>query len=421
MRLGIVGAGATGLTAAFNAVTAGHDVTVLEAADGPGGLAGSIEVGGTPVERFYHHCFRTDRALIELIRTLGLGERLRFHRPSTGVFLDNTLYPFGTPLEMLRFPPFGPMDRFRFGVSAAVLKANRDPRRFHSIRALDWMRRWAGSQVTETLWKPLLVGKFGEHATEVSMAWLWARIHYRTFELGYLHGGFEQVYRALAQAVTEGGGKIEFGKPVSRIRQPGTMVEVATADGSHYEFGHLIATVPQPVFAKAAGNDTDDVLWRNQYLGATCFVLECEQSLTPYYWLNINDRDFPFLAVVEHTRMIDRSAYGGRHLIYVGNYVPRSDWRFTTDPAVVLEHYLPWLRRLNPDFDRRHILNWHFSKAGYAQPIVTPEYRSRIPGHRTPMPNVTLATMSQVYPQDRGQSYAVAMAHAVTRRLGLHR
>jgi protoporphyrinogen oxidase len=313
------------------------------------------------------------------------------------------------------------VDRIRFGASAAALKAVRNGERFNSVRALDWMRRWAGRRVTETIWEPLLTGKFGDRAGEVSMAWLWARIHYRTFELGYLRGGFEQVYRALADAVTERGGKIEFGKPVSRIRQPGTAVKVATTDGSHYEFGHLIVTVPQPVFAKAAAIDTDDVLWRNQYLGATCFVLECEESLTPYYWLNINDRDFPFLAVVEHTRMIDRNAYGGRHIIYVGNYVPRGDWRFTTDPAVVLEHYLPWLRRLNPDFDRRHILNWHFSKAGYAQPIVTPEYRSRIPSHRTPMSNVTLATMSQIYPQDRGQSYAVAMAHAVTRRLGLHR
>lgn len=419
MRLGIVGAGATGLTAAFDATSAGHDVTVLEASDRPGGLAGSIDVGGTAVERFYHHCFRTDRALIELIRTLGLGERLRFRRPSTGVFLDDTLHPFGTPLEMLLFPRFGPLDRLRFGVSAAALKAVRDGRRFDSVRALDWMRRWAGARVTETLWEPLLVGKFGNHAGDVSMAWLWARIHYRTFDLGYLRGGFDQVYRALTEAVTAAGGKIEFGKVVSRIRQPHSTVGVRTADGSRYEFDHLIVTVAQPVFAKAAGIGTDHLLWRNQYLGATCFVLECDRSLTPYYWLNINDRDFPFLAVVEHTRMVDRSEYGGRHLVYVGNYVPHDDWRFTAEPAVLLDHYLPWLRRLNPDFDRANILNWHFSRAGHAQPIVTPEYRSAVPSHRTSLPNVTLATMAQIYPQDRGQSYAVAMAHAVTRRLGL--
>ncbi|MDA3628688.1 NAD(P)/FAD-dependent oxidoreductase [Saccharopolyspora sp. WRP15-2] len=419
MRVGIVGAGATGLTAAYDAVKAGHDVTVLEASAELGGLAASIEVGGTPLERFYHHSFRTDRAMIGLIEELGLGHLLWFHRPTTGVYADGQLHDFGTPQEMLRFPGFSLLDKFRFGASAAALKAVRNGQRFNSVRALEWMRRWAGRRVTESIWEPLLVGKFGIHAEQISMAWLWARIHYRTFELGYVHGGFEQVYRALLDAVTERGGKVEFGKPVATIRQPGATVLVGTGDGSSYEFDRVIVTVPQPVFAEAAGIEHDDVLWRNQYLGATCFILECDRSVIPHYWLNVNDTAFPFLAVVEHTNMVDPSEYGGRHIVYVGNYVPRDDWRFTTDPAELLERYVPWLRKLNPDFDRSWIQNWHFSKAPFAQPIVTPRYRSLIPGHRTKMPGVTLATMSQIYPQDRGQSYAIAMAHEVTDHLGL--
>ncbi|RKT84242.1 Protoporphyrinogen oxidase [Saccharopolyspora antimicrobica] len=419
MRVGIVGAGATGLTAAYDAVKAGHDVTVLEASAELGGLAASIEVGGTPLERFYHHSFRTDRAMIGLVEELGLGHLLWFHRPTTGVYVDGQLHDFGTPQEMLRFPGFSLLDKFRFGATAAVLKAVRGGQRFNSVRALEWMRRWAGRRVTANIWEPLLEGKFGIHAEQISMAWLWARIHYRTFELGYVHGGFEQVYRALLDAVTERGGKVEFGKPVATIRQPGATVLVGAGDGSSYEFDRVIVTVPQPVFAQAAGIETDDVLWRNQYLGATCFILECDRSVIPHYWLNINDTAFPFLAVVEHTNMVDPAEYGGRHIVYVGNYVPRNDWRFNTDPAELLERYVPWLRKLNPEFDRSWIRNWHFSKAPFAQPIVTPEYRSLIPGHRTKMPGVTLATMSQIYPQDRGQSYAIAMAHEVTDRLGL--
>ncbi|MEY8039490.1 NAD(P)/FAD-dependent oxidoreductase [Saccharopolyspora cebuensis] len=420
MKLGIVGAGATGLTAAHDAVKAGHDVTVLEAADEPGGLASSIEVAGTPLERFYHHSFRTDRALIELVEELDLGDRLRFHRPSTGVYRDGALHPFGTPGEMLRFPGWSVPDRLRFAASAAVLKAVRDGSRFTEVRALDWMRRWAGPRVTETIWEPLLTGKFGAHAADISMAWLWARIHCRTFELGYLHGGFELLYRALLDAVTQRGGKVETGKPMTAIEQVGAEVRVRTADDSGYLFDHVVVTVPQPVFAEAAGIGADHVLRRNRYLGATCFVLECDRSLIPHYWLNINDPAFPFLAVVEHTNLVDPAEYGGRHVVYVGNYVPREDWRFTADPAAVLEHYLPWLRALNPDFERSWIRDWHFSRAPFAQPIVTPGYRADIPGHRTHLPGVTLATMAQIYPHDRGQSYAIRMAHDVIRDLGLH-
>ncbi|MET7690190.1 NAD(P)/FAD-dependent oxidoreductase [Streptomyces sp. NPDC005483] len=421
MNLGIIGAGATGLTAAWDAVRAGHQVTVLEAADELGGLAASLEVGGVPLERYYHHIFRSDKAMIALIEELGLGDALRFHKPTTGIYRGGRLIDFTTPFDMLRYPEFGPVDAVRFAASSAVLKAVRKGDRFNDLTALAWLRRWAGRKATASIWEPLLRGKFGDRAEQVSMAWLWARIHCRTFELGYVDGGFERVYAALKDGIEEHGGKVEFGKAVDSIRQPGADEAVVTcADGSTYAFDRLIVTTPQPAFAKAAGLPDDSAVWKNQYLGATCFVLELDRSAIPYYWLNINEPDFPFLAVVEHTKMIDPSVYGGRHILYVGNYVEREDWRFTTDPGELLDAFVPHLKRINPAFEKSWIKDWHFSKAGFAQPVVTPEYRALIPAHETPMSRVTLATMAQIYPQDRGQSYSVAMAREVTASLGLN-
>ncbi|MEU9325191.1 NAD(P)/FAD-dependent oxidoreductase [Streptomyces canus] len=419
MNLGIIGAGATGLTAAWDAVRAGHQVTILEAADELGGLAASLEVGGVPLERYYHHIFRSDKAMIALIEELGLGDALRFHRPTTGIYRDGRLIDFTTPFDMVRFPGFGPVDAVRFAGSSAVLKAVRKGDRYNDLTALAWLRKWAGKKATSAVWEPLLTGKFGDRAEQVSMAWLWARIHCRTFELGYVDGGFERVYAALRDGIEERGGKVEFGKAAGTIRQDGDLVSVRCADGSAYEFDHLIVTTPQPAFAKAAGLPADDTVWKNQYLGATCFVLELDRSAIPYYWLNINEPDFPFLAVVEHTKMIDPAVYGGRHILYVGNYVEREDWRFTTEPSELLDAFVPYLKRINPAFEKSWIKDWHFSKAGFAQPVVTPEYRALIPAHETPMSRVTLATMAQIYPQDRGQSYSVAMAREVVRSLGL--
>lgn len=415
MRVGIVGAGATGLTAAYDLVGDGHDVTLLEGADELGGLAGSLDVQGTPLERFYHHIFGTDHAMIELIGELGLAERLRFHQTTTGLYHAGVLHDFSTPQDMLRFAPIRLVDRLRFGLSSAALKLIRRGERFNDRRALDWTRRWAGRRATEVIWEPLLTGKFGHRAPDISMAWLWARVHFRTFKLGYLDGGFDQVYTALLHSVQRRGGKIETGKRLAALSQPDPTGQVwlRTEDGASYGFDKVLVTIPQPAFAEATGASAGDQLLRNEYLGATCFVLECDRSVIPHYWLNINDPSFPFLAVVEHTNMISPDQYGGRHVLYVGNYVPRDDWRFTTEPADLLERYVPWLRRLNPDFDLSWVRDWHFSRAGYAQPVVTPEYRDSIPPHQTSMPGVVLATMSQVYPQDRGQSYAVAMARRV--------
>ncbi|MFI6039867.1 NAD(P)/FAD-dependent oxidoreductase [Streptomyces sp. NPDC051315] len=420
MNLGVIGAGATGLTAAYDAVRQGHAVTVLEAADELGGLAASIPVGGVPLERYYHHIFRSDRQMIELIEELGLGGDLRFHKTTTGVFRDGRMHPFSTPLEMLNSPLYGLPAGIRFGLSSAWLKLVRDGERFTDRTALSWLNKWAGRRATEAVWEPLLRGKFGDRADQVSMAWLWARVHCRTFELGYLDGGFERVYATMRDRIAEHGGKVEFGKRMETIRQDGEdgPVTVRTADGASYAFDHLIVTTPQPAFAKAADAPADDAVWRNQYLGATCFVLELDRSAIPYYWLNINEPDFPFLAVVEHTQMIDPAQYGGRHILYVGNYVERDDWRFTTEPAELLERYLPWLRRLNPQFDRSWIQDWHFSRAPFAQPVVTPRYKALIPGHRTHLSRVTLATMAQIYPQDRGQSYSVELGHKAARIAG---
>ncbi|MET7655481.1 MULTISPECIES: NAD(P)/FAD-dependent oxidoreductase [unclassified Streptomyces] len=421
MNLGVIGAGATGLTAAYDAVKQGHAVTVLEAADELGGLAASIPVGGVPLERYYHHIFRSDREMIELIEELGLGGDLRFHKTTTGVYRGGRTHPFSTPLEMLTSPLYGLPAGVRFGLSSAWLKVVRDGERFTDRTALGWLNKWAGRRATEAVWEPLLRGKFGDRADQVSMAWLWARVHCRTFELGYLDGGFDRVYATLADRIAERGGKVEFGKRMETIRQDGDdgPVTVRTADGASYAFDHLIVTAPQPAFAKAVDAPADDAVWRNQYLGATCFVLELDRSAIPYYWLNINEPEFPFLAVVEHTRMIDPARYGGRHILYVGNYVERDDWRFTTDPAELLERYLPWLKRLNPEFDRSWIQDWHFSRAPFAQPVVTPGYKALIPGHRTGLSRVTLATMAQIYPQDRGQSYSVELGHKAARIAGV--
>ena len=133
--------------------------------------------------------------------------------------------------------------------------------------------------------------------------------------------------------------------------------------------------------------------------------------MPPIYWLSINDPGYPFLAAVEHTNYVDPADYGGRRLLYLGNYLPMEHPLFAQDDAETLAQFYPYLKQINPDFEPGWVQEQWVWKAPFAQPIVTTDFVQHIPPHETPLPGLYLANMFQVYPQDRGQNYSIRMAN----------
>jgi protoporphyrinogen oxidase len=129
----------------------------------------------------------------------------------------------------------------------------------------------------------------------------------------------------------------------------------------------------------------------------------------------VNDPAYPFLAVVEHTNFLPPSEYEGLHLVYLGNYLPTSHPLFQQDEQETIASFLPHLRRINPEFSEGWIKETYAFKAPFAQPIVTVDFHEHIPPLATPIPNLYLANMFQVYPQDRGQNYSVKLGNEVAK------
>ncbi len=419
MRIAVLGGGPLGLTAAYRLVRRGAAVTVIEKEGELGGLAAGFPIGdaGVYLEKFYHHLFRSDKDIQELLTELGLGEKLLWLTQFTGTLYKGKTYStFGGVGDVLRFTPISLLSRLRLGAASAYLKAEPDYRRLRKSTAQQWIKRWMGQEAYDVVFGPLLESKFGStYAAQVAAPWFWARIHYRSFQLGYLKGGFQQLYNRLGEEIGKAGGEIRLGTAVTRIApQADGRLLVETAAGPE-TYDRVVSTLPTRLFLKLTEGLPAD--YRKRYdwgnaLGAHCAILALNRPLLDgTYWLNINDPGFPFLAAVEHTNMMPTSDYGGRHLLYLGNYLPMDHRYFRQSDAETVAEFLPHLQKLNPAFDASWVTEQWVFKAPYAQPVVTRDYPAHIPPLPTPIPNLYLGNMFQVYPQDRGQNYSVRLAN----------
>ncbi|MDP9237890.1 MAG: NAD(P)/FAD-dependent oxidoreductase [Chloroflexota bacterium] len=426
MKAVIVGGGVAGMSTAYRLMQGGHEVELYEASPYLGGLVRTFEVGGSKLEAFYHHIFSTDTTIIKLIDELGVGDRLRWVESKVGWFDNGKIYPFVTALDLLRFSPLPPLDRIKLGLMAVRLRGREDWAEFERITCKDWIEKNVSPKVFEKMWGPLLQGKYGDAYDQVAMAWLWSKIHLRFAsreggkeKLGYLIGSFAVYMEELERRLREGGVRIHTGAGIREItadrnRATGVVLE----SGANVEADAVVAAVPSTLFQKMAPPLTDDYIRRLEHVkwqGAVCMVVTMKRSLSPIYWMNIGDRSMPFLALVEHTNFIGPENYGGNHILYISNYLHQQHEYFGMDEDQLWSIFEPALKRINPEFSSEWVNQRWLFKAPYAQPIIRMDYSAHKPDHRTPVDGLYLETMTQIYPEDRGQNYSILMGENVAK------
>ena len=439
LQIAIIGAGAAGLAAAWDLTRQGHQVTLYEAGSEVGGLAAGFKQPAWhwTLEKFYHHWFETDTDILALIDEIGHSDKVLFPWPTTSIWSQEGIFPVDKPrissallsrvINVLTIPGLSFFDKLRFGLVGFLLTKFHNGITLEQHTADAWLRRWVGTRTYDLMWRPLLIGKFGALYDRVNMAWMWARLYKRTARLGTYQGGFQAMLEDLAAAVQGAGATLHLNTPVQAIRPAEGGGLTVTVDGAAQHFDRVLSTVGPGLMLKLAPDLPDDYAAQIKALrstGAVVVVVALDRQLMAdgTYWLNLpasspdkSSNPFPFLALVEHTNYVSPEHFGGDHIVYLGDYVDADHEYFQLSDDALAERFLASLPKVNPAFAPDWIKGRWVFRAPYAQPVPFVNHAAQIPAIQTPLDGLYWASMSQVYPWDRGTNYAVELGRRTAR------
>lgn len=417
MKIGIVGAGFSGMAAAYDLVKNGHQVIIFESANYVGGLASGFKepTWEWTLEKFYHHWFASDKHIIGLIKELGWEDMLVFPRPLTVMYHKGKFYPFDSIVKALLFPGLGfGINKIRFGLVGLFLRLTNNWRALEKYTVDEWLKKWAGKKVYELMWEPLVMGKFGErYYKQVTMAWMWARLKARTTRLGTFQGGFQHFADLFADKLREMGVEIRLGSTIQEVLSMEGKPELILSGGKGESFDQILVTLSPEAMSRLVPSLPDGYLrgLRDmKSMGAVVIALALKHRLSEegFYWFNLpKSAGYPFLALVEHTNYVSPDHFGGEHIVYLGDYLEPEHEYFKLSQEELLARFLPSLVKFNPKFTPDWVRKSWLFRTPYAQPVPLINHSKNIPAIQTPVAGIFFASMSQVYPWDRGTNFAV--------------
>ena len=424
-KIAIIGAGYTGMIAARDLIK-DNKVDIFEAEEKVGGMTATFEAYGTPLEKYYRHIFKSDSYVIDLIKKLQIEDKLFWPHTKMGYYSEGGAYEFGTPISLLKFKPLNLGNKFRFGLSVIRIKLIRHYEKLEKVSAHEWLIKHAGKKAYEMIWEPLLFSKFGASYKEVSMAWMGGKIVLRGSStdkegesLGYMKGSYQVLTEALEKDLLTKKVNIFNNCKVKQIKKNKNKYTIVTDKKNYSNYDMVLSTIAYPYFIDIANDLIDEKTKKNlssiKYTAARIMVLFMKKPFMKFYWLNNGNKDIPFGGLIEHTNFIDKENYDNKHVMYISNYMYEDDELYNLTKEELFKKYIPMLKTINKDFSEKDVLRVEVFNERYAQPIITKNYSKIIPKFKIKNENIYIASMPQIYPEDRGLNYAIRLGHEVSK------
>ncbi|MCF8042490.1 MAG: FAD-dependent oxidoreductase [Desulfarculaceae bacterium] len=400
----VLGGGYSGLAAARRLMHGGAGCLLLEATGGLGGAGRCGQVAGESVEWFYHHIKPHDTFLLDLIGRMGLESSLLWQETSMAFYLEQRLYPFSRPQDLLRFAPFNLADKLRFCAGMLTSRFTQS-QNLAGVSAKDWIVRHWGQSVYRKMMAPMMRNKFGIPPERVCAGFLHGRIKGLAATkakgvsgemLGYLDGGLDRLTRRLGEELAQSA-ETRLNSPVTALERTkeGYMVH---AGGRSHAARVVINTLPLNYFARLPVNFSFES--RVKYQGVACALMALEGPLELPYWTNILEPGFSCKVVVNQSRL-------GRHranLVYCSAYLPSEHPLITAPADEVRELYLKDLRAMAGPVE---LMDCLVTQSPVATPVFDVDYRQQIHNLQGRLPGVFFAGNATIYPHSRTLSSVI--------------
>ena len=315
-RILVLGAGPTGLGAAWRLAEHGHDDwTVVDAAPGPGGLATSFvddagftwDIGGHVL---FSHWRYFDRLMVE-----ALGDAWVEHEREAWIWIRNGWIPYPIQNNIWRLPPEDLAHCLEGLVEAHRAPVNGAPAHFG-----EWLRRAFGTGLCETFMDPynfkvwayppecLGVGWMGERVATVDLARVLRNFVFRSDDVSWgpnatfrfpLHGGTGAIWQAVASRLPAG--RLHFDRRVVAVSTRDRQVQYA--DGSRGWYDTLVSTMPLDLLLGAITDRPDLSIHAPRFVHSSSHVVgvglegQPPAELRTKCWMYFPEPDSPYYRV----------------------------------------------------------------------------------------------------------------------------
>ncbi|MGB7347803.1 MAG: FAD-dependent oxidoreductase [Pirellulaceae bacterium] len=405
MRVGVIGAGPAGLTAALELQRGGASVDVFEASGCVGGLSRSLELWGQRVDIGPHRFFSTDERINRFWLDI-VGDHYQMVNRLTRVYFRGQLidYPI-RPLSAMR--KLGWLDAT--SCLTSYLKEKLKPSRIEGEGSFEsWVTSRFGKRLFEMFFQSYSEKLWGIPCDQLSDDFAAQRI--KNFSLGeaiasavlpgrqkrhktlvdqfaYPVGGTGAVYASMANQLQDLGGRIHLKSPVTKVVRDTCRVTGVQIDGGEtIALDHVVSTMPLSLLVgaldapdnpvpTAVQNAIESLRFRNTLL--IYLHIDSDQVFDDQ-WVYIQSPDVSAGRVTNFRNWIP-DLYGDQQttVLAVERWCDSADPEWTADENDLIEHCSKELREIGL-LESQKVLDGHVLRIARSYPIYEKGYQKHI-------------------------------------------